>query len=457
MRRFLIIILACLTLASAVDLSAASRRTAKNVKKERRAAAGEIERTRKKIKQNTAETRRQLNRLASLTAETKRQNEVIADLNKNIAALNKQIKTLDDSIAVMERNIASLRSAYAENLRAMRARRQQMSSLALIFSSHSFTEAYKRYRYIQEFDRWQKDKTKQIASLASDIALRRDHVADARKKQTATLEALKTETQKLETTKSETESVITNLKRQGSSLKKALDEKQKQLKALDAELDRIIAEEARRAEEARKAEEARIAAEAKRKAEEARKNAEAKQKAEAAGNVKPQDEKKTDKPAKDKKDTTVQQSKAEDTAMHIKLSGSFEANKGKMPFPVTGKYSIVSHFGLNSHPEVSNVQINNSGIDIETTPSAVARAVFDGEVSSVFRVSGYHNVVMLRHGNYLTVYAGIDSLSIKKGDKVKAGQVLGTVYSDKEDNERSILHFEVRRERAKLNPEEWLK
>ena len=118
---------------------------------------------------------------------------------------------------------------------------------------------------------------------------------------------------------------------------------------------------------------------------------------------------------------------------------------------------FLSHFGLNSHHEVSTVKINNSGIDIETPQGASARAVFDGEVSSVFHVSGYQNVVMLRHGNYLTVYAGIDSLAVKKGDKVKAGQTIGAIYSDPDDGNRTVLHFEVRRERAKLNPEDWVK
>lgn len=424
--------------------------------------AGEVERTRKQISQNTNETRRQLNRLESLTAEAGKCEKSISDLNKRISALDSRIKAMDDSISRMEHDLGVIRTAYAQNLRDMRSRRQLMSELAIIFSSSSFTEAYRRHRYLVEFERWQKDKTLKIRQLGNEIAARREKVADARRRQSEALKSLTAEKERLSANRSETEKVVADLRRQGSSLKKVLDEKQQQLKRLDNELDRIIAEEARLAEEARKAEEARLAEEARRKAEEARRAAQEKQQTKnQTGKASPSDGK-TVKPTPqvEKEKTEPEKPAPKPTPSKneiIAMSGSFEANKGKMPVPVTGKHSIVSHFGLNSHPDVSNIKINNSGIDIETSPGASARAVFDGEVSSVFRVSGYQNVVMLRHGNYLTVYAGIDNLSVKKGDKVKAGQTLGTVYADSDDNGRCVLHFEVRRERTKLNPEEWVK
>lgn len=461
MRRLItIFLISILTAAFSGDIEARAPRTAKSIKKERTATAKDVEKTRKKITQNTAETKRQLNRLATLEAQSKRQSQLIAGMKANLAELTSKIQVMDDSIAAMQHDIDVLRAAYAENLRAIRARRQQMSTMAMLFSSKSFTEAYKRYRYIQEFDRWQKVKTGQITQLSTQIRQRRDEVEQARIKQNAMLDSLSKETVKLQATKSQTETLVGNLKKQGSSLKKALDEKQRQLRNLDAELDRIIAEEARKAEEAaRKAEQARLAAEA-----EARRKAEAEaaatDKPTAESKQKPTDPKAKPDPKKDKKEKDKNKASApklKADAADIALTGSFEANKGKLPAPVTGDFSIVSHFGLNVHPDLANVKLNNNGIDIETVPSAQARAVFDGEVSSVFRVSGYHNVVMLRHGNYLTVYAGIDKLSVKKGDKVKAGQTLGTIYSDSEDSGRSVLHFEVRRERTKLNPEEWLR
>lgn len=447
MHRLLILLLTCLTLTAAFDGYAAKpKRNSQSIKKERRAAAGEVEQTRKQINQNTAETRRQLNRLATLNAEAERSSKQIDVIRREIADLDSCISLSDDSIAAMETDMASLRKAYAENLRAMRSRRQQMSTLALVFSASNFTEAYKRYRYMQQFEKWQSAKTRQISDLAAEISLRRDRVKAARLSQASKLKDLTDENTKLEQTRGETATLVADLKRQGTSLRKALEEKQQQLKNLDAELDRMIAQEQREAEEARKAEEARLAAEAKKKADEARRAA-------SSDLAKATPDKKAPAATPAKVDTRPSVAPVNNIAMN----GTFESNKGRLPFPVAGKYSIVSHFGLNSHREVSNVQVNNSGIDIETQPGTSARAVFDGEVSSVFHVSGYRNVVMLRHGNYLTVYAGIDALSVKKGDKVKAGQTLGTIYSDPDDGGRTQLHFEVRRERAKLNPEDWVK
>ena len=117
----------------------------------------------------------------------------------------------------------------------------------------------------------------------------------------------------------------------------------------------------------------------------------------------------------------------------------------------------MSHFGTNVHPDLPKVKVDNLGIDIEAQRGASVRAVFDGVVSSIFRLDGYHNVVIVRHGEYLTVYAGLDALSVRKGDKVRTGQAIGTVFCDADNDSRSLLHFEIRREKQKLDPAEWVR
>ena len=114
-------------------------------------------------------------------------------------------------------------------------------------------------------------------------------------------------------------------------------------------------------------------------------------------------------------------------------------------------------FGRTKHPRIPSLEVQNSGIDIEAAGEATARAVFDGEVTSVFRIDGYQNIVILRHGEYLTVYAGLDRITVRKGDKVRTGQRLGHIYADPDDGGRAVLHFELRHERQKLNPSEWVK
>ena len=141
----------------------------------------------------------------------------------------------------------------------------------------------------------------------------------------------------------------------------------------------------------------------------------------------------------------------------VPAGSNFGNCKGRLPFPVEGRYTIVKRFGRQKHPTLPHVETTNSGIDMQTSPGAPVRCVFDGEVSAVFRPDGYNNVVVVRHGEYMTVYANLGSITVSTGQKIKAGQSIGTVYTDANDGNRSILHFEIRHRRAKENPELWLK
>ena len=144
------------------------------------------------------------------------------------------------------------------------------------------------------------------------------------------------------------------------------------------------------------------------------------------------------------------------TKDELELSNSFSQNKGRLPMPLSGKYMIVGHFGQQQHQELKYVRTSNSGIDIQTSPGADARAVFNGEVTRVFVVPGYNNSVIVRHGNYLTVYSNLSRVYVKAGDRVSTRQAIGRIYSDPEDGNSTILHFQLWKEKTKLNPQPWL-
>ena len=114
-------------------------------------------------------------------------------------------------------------------------------------------------------------------------------------------------------------------------------------------------------------------------------------------------------------------------------------------------------FGRQPHPTLRHVETENSGIDIEVSSGSSARAVFAGTVSAIFKQDGFNSIVMIRHGNYITIYAGLAGVNVRQGDVVKAGQSLGKIYSDPDDGNRTILHFEIRNERQKLNPTQWVR
>ena len=132
-----------------------------------------------------------------------------------------------------------------------------------------------------------------------------------------------------------------------------------------------------------------------------------------------------------------------------KLSNNFVNNKGRLPIPITGKYRIVSHYGQYNVEGLKNVRLDNKGINILGSPGAQARAIFDGEVTAVANVAGT-NMVLVRHGSYISVYCNLSSVLVHRGQRVSTRQALGTVGAD------NILQFQLRRETSKLNPEVWL-
>jgi len=139
-----------------------------------------------------------------------------------------------------------------------------------------------------------------------------------------------------------------------------------------------------------------------------------------------------------------------------KLVGdNFVQNKKRLPWPVE-RGVITEHFGINQHPVLTNVQTNNNGVSITTEAGAKVRAIFNGEVSRVFGITGGNTAVIIRHGKYLSVYSNLREVTVKKGDKISTKQTIGTVYTDADDDNKSILKFQIWLENQKLNPEDWI-
>ena len=247
-------------------------------------------------------------------------------------------------------------------------------------------------RYIQQFQNLLKHKMAEIDDTKADIKKRIEKNDEDKKR----IEALKgvqnKEREALDKDKKTLNEKVAKLKKQEKSIKKEIEQKQKETKELQSKIKKIIEEEV----------------------------------------------------AKRKADATV------DT----KLSATFESNKGKLPWPVE-KGVVTKKYGNNPHPTQSKVVVFNNGIDISTETGANALCVFDGQVSTVFN-TGTTNVVMVRHGLYFTLYANLDKVYVKNGDKVKTGQRLGLIHTGASDNV-TMLHFEVWNDKNNTNPESWLK
>ncbi|MFG6381433.1 MAG: peptidoglycan DD-metalloendopeptidase family protein [Muribaculum sp.] len=433
------------------DASAARKKqhNLSSVKKEQKATQRAIKLTAEQIEANAKKTGRTLSALNALNAEITQQSRSITEIAGQIDSIDASIAVISDSIRILDERLEAMRASYANSIKSMhKANSGSMSALAFIFASDSFTQAYRRVRYLREFAAWKDKKSTEIKEAQAQLDGQRKHYAALQADKSAAMAKMTSTKADLEKKQKETSVLVAQLKKEGASLKKVLKEKEAQARALDAELDRLIAEEQRRQEAER------------RKAEEARRKQQEKQLAQ--GKAKGEKTKETE--AKGSAPKPAPKPKASSSAANYataeadrKLTGSFESNKGRLLFPVSGKYKIVRPFGRHKHPDLPHVVTDNSGIDIEVPPGGNARAVFGGTVSAIFRQPGFNTIVMVRHGSYLTIYANLTDILVKKGDVLKQGQTLGRIYSDPDDDNRSILHFELRKETQKLNPSAWVR
>lgn len=428
--------------------------TSKAISNERRKIQKEISQTRTKIDENQRRTKANLAALEDINAGIRSQQNQIGVLEMRIDSVLTAMSGLSDTIGVIEARTVVMRDDLKQTLRRMRARRKSVNDIAFVFAAPTLQAAARRVRYLHQLNSW---RARKISDLRAEGRRLQEHRAELQQLQethNGTMTQLNAGRRTLEARRNRQQQIVGELRKETKTLNAVLTAKQRRMQQLDKELDRIIAQEAeerRRAEAARKA---KAEAEAKERA-----AAEARAKAKKQkGNDKTVAENKTksDKTATPDHDNAARELDRVAEADR-KLSGNFAANRGRLLFPVSGRYTVVSNFGRNKHGDVSNVVVNNSGVDIAVAPGSSARAVFDGTVSSVFFMPGYNNIVILRHGKYLTVYAGLSDLKVRKGATVKAGATLGRVQAGDDDDGRAVLHFEVRHEREKLNPLDWVR
>ena len=303
--------------------------------------------------------------------------------------------------------------------------------LMFIFSAKSLSQTYRRMRYVREYATYQRLQGEEILKKQEQIRKKKVERQQVKNAKEGLLKEREAEKAKLEDQEKEKRILVANLQKKQKGLQSEINKKRKEANQLNARIDRLINEEIERA---------------RKRAEEARRSATVREKTES-------------KDKKSAETVTATKSKPLDAYSMSKedreLSGSFVANRGKLPMPVTGPYIITSHYGQYAVEGLRNVKLDNKGIDIQGKPGAQARAIFDGKVAAVFQLNGLFNV-LIRHGDYISVYCNLSSASVKSGDTVKTKQEIGQIFSDGTDNGRTVLHFQLRKEKEKLNPEPWL-
>lgn len=442
-------------------------RTAKRGKTKKTTTVQDLEKQRKQIQQQIKEQERRLantrqdvkkrlQNLMMLNTEIAGKRRTIDTIRHDISNLEDEIETLSLQLEKLQKELEDCKKKYVKSMRYMHRNRSAQSQMMFIFSADNLTQMYRRLRFMREYAAYQHVQGDEVKAQQEAVNVKFQEIALAREKKTQLLAKGERERVALEGKQTEQQNVVKTLQKEQKTIQNIIAQQKKKDAALNAQIDRLIAEEVARqkaraeAEARRRAEAAareRELAEARAREEKARAEAKTakdkKSREEAERRVREAEEKRV--AAQRKAESMPMIAPSEDT----RISGNFESNRGRLPMPITGAYRIVSHFGQYNVEGLRNVTLDNKGINIKGENGAQARSIFDGEVSGVFSFGGTM-VVMVRHGSYISVYCNLVSVNVHRGQRVSTRQALGRVGAD------NILQFQLRKETTKLNPESWL-
>lgn len=401
----------------------------KKLEAQRKKALEEIENTNLLLKNTKSNTSSLLNRIKLISTQITSRQQVVQLLEQEVEQLGLEEKKIGEEIKVLEVELGMKKDAYAQAVTSMMRNRQEKNLLVFVLSGKSFTESYRRFLYLKDYSGWRKRQADEIKSRNELLSLKRDSLQISKKEKETLLLARTEEQAKLRKEEDNFQKEINVAKKKEKDLQRVLAQKKKQAQALDRKIEALIAEEI--AKQERLAQKEREEAERREKA----------KKGESKGSSAAPSAKPESKPVFTTKE-------------NVALSSNFASNRGKLPMPITGRYSITSKFGENKRSKY--VTTSSSGIDIQSEANSEAKVVFNGEVTKIVSIPGYGTCILVRHGTYYTFYGNIEKIAVKQGDKVSTGQVLGTIYTDP-DTSTAQMHFQLWQQKNKLNPELWLR
>lgn len=419
MKKLSAILVLLMVLSSPAFGQGTQGKTKAQLEQEIRALQNEIATANQLLQKTTRDREMTLNEVAILDQKIRQREQLIRVYNEQIAVLDQEINQGQSRISGLNTDLGNLRKEYAKMITFAYKNRSHYVRLGFLFASESFNQAFRRLRYIQQFSDSRKIKMQQIASTEQRLSGEVQANQQAREQQAALLQDEQLQQQALEEERAVLNAQVARLRTQEDRIQQDINSKQQQAQRLQKAIDDIIAEEIRKANE---------------EAERRRREAEARRETPTS--------------------TTSSSGTMALTPAEQTLSSNFAGNKGKLPWPVE-RGVISSSYGRHTSVVSDRVTVTNNGIDIATTEGAQARAVFDGVVTNVTKLSGTNMVVIIRHGEYFTVYSNLESVSVKSGDQVKTKQNIGVIHTNRTEN-KTELHFELLKEMQRQNPASWL-
>lgn len=406
----------------APSLSAQDQAT---LEKRRKQLENEIKKTQQALQQTQQTRSNSLREVVNLEKQIKLREALIKNTTKEVNGYNRQINESRNKLKELEGKLQILKENYATAIYGTYKTFRLADQLLFIASSKSFTGALRRINYLRKIGEYRKAQVEEIEKTQTKINEQIVSIEQKKKKQEQLLAEQKKQEEELRNNKSQKDKIVKELRAKEGSLSKELTQKRREAEKLNAQIQAIIAREIAR----------------QKKLEEERRRKEEEEKAKEKGET----------PKKTPPKTTTPTSPM--TPEVAELSASFAANRGKLPWPVE-RGTISRGYGTYRHPVYGGV-MDNKGLNIKTDKNANVRAVFGGEVISIVSNPIYKNAVIISHGNYFTVYTMLEKVSVSRGQKVNAKQIIGKAYTDEESNETEI-HFEIWQGNATQNPSLWI-
>ncbi|MEX2593884.1 MAG: peptidoglycan DD-metalloendopeptidase family protein [Anditalea sp.] len=361
------------------------------------------------LKQTSARKKNTLGELKAVNSQLEARIAYINTLDREVTLINREIDETEKKIGSLENDLKNLKEEYAKMIYTSSKLNRGVTIMTFIFSSSTFKQFYMRLRYLKQYSDARKKQVAQIEQVNADLEDQRRVLEEKREEKKMVINQEQKQKQQLDLLKDEQQGIVNTLTQKEEELKKEIAATKKQQEQLNKLIRMVIEEEIRLAE-----------AEAKKK---------------------------------DSKITTAPGSKIPLTPEAAALSSSFEGNKGKIPWPVARGF-ISRRYGTHPHPSLKGIMETNDGVDIQTNSDETVRSVFDGVVTKITTVPGMGGTIIIRHGEYYTMYSRLKTISVKSGQQVNSNTPIGTVYTDGDGI--AEVHFQTWKGLEVMDPSIWL-
>lgn len=391
----------------------------KKLESQRKGIENEIINLNSALKEVTNNRKEALRRAIILGATIQKREELIGTIQKEVDLLDQRIEGAQNQMNRLNGELVTLKSDYARMVSAAWINRGKFNRLMFLLSAQSFNQAYLRLKYFQQYGEFRREQARLIVATNDSIMIQKRQLSNLRLQRQGSLVKLDNEKKNLVNERSEQETNAIKLAGRQEEIKRDIARKKAAERELKEGIEKMIAEEIRLAN-AKKA-------------------------------------KSTKKRISNDKNKTTAPSKSdvfELTPEEKLLSQNFAGNRGRLPWPVEKGY-VSEPFGEHAHPIVKSIRTRNNGVNIASPKNTECRAVFEGVVTRVMSIPGYNSVVIIRHGNYLSVYSNLSEVYVSQGSKVSNRQTLGRVATA-ENGVETDLHFEIWDGKTQINPMFWL-